>query len=149
MNRTLIAARLGALFGSAKIPKTPRLLALLSDERDRSIVRQLTAQNHWDAQFAFSRGRAAQLACEWKPQVIFYDRDVEIGDWKQPVAQLAESSEGASVVLISRVVDEYLWSEVVRNGGYDVLHKPLRDSEVTHAVALALSYWTSLAKVRK
>jgi FixJ family two-component response regulator len=44
------------------------------------------------------------------------------------------------------VVDTYLWNEVVRTGGFDVLSKPLREDDVVRAVRLAFSYWNSGTK---
>jgi len=46
-------------------------------------------------------------------------------------------------MLISRVADDNLWNEVVCNGGYDVLRKPLRQPDVLRAVKFAWSYWNS------
>jgi hypothetical protein len=46
---------------------------------------------------------------------------------------------------MSRVVDEYLWNETVRRGGYDVVSKPLREEDLIRVVRLAWSYW-SIAK---
>ena len=48
------------------------------------------------------------------------------------------------MLLISRVTDEYLWNEVVSNGGYDVLRKPLSESDVQRQVRLAWSYWSGM-----
>jgi FixJ family two-component response regulator len=47
-------------------------------------------------------------------------------------------------MLVSRVADDNLWNEVVCNGGYDVLRKPLRQPDVLRAVKFAWSYWNSL-----
>jgi hypothetical protein len=44
---------------------------------------------------------------------------------------------------MSGVTDGYLWQELVRTGGYDVLPKPLRADNVAKVVKLAMSYWTS------
>ena len=52
-------------------------------------------------------------------------------------------------MLVSRVMDGYLWNEVVCNGGYDVLAKPLREDEVCRVVKLARSYWISALKRRR
>jgi len=45
--------------------------------------------------------------------------------------------------LVSKVADEYLWNEIVRRGGYDILSKPLQEDEVVRAIKLARSYWSS------
>ena len=49
-------------------------------------------------------------------------------------------------MLVSKVIDDYLWSELVANGGYEVLRKPLREDEVFRSVRMAWSYWSSAAK---
>jgi len=59
---------------------------------------------------------------------------------------LSSSRHRPCVLLVSRVVDDYLWNEVVRRGGYDVLSKPLREEEVARAIKLAWAYWNSAAR---
>ena len=49
-------------------------------------------------------------------------------------------------MLVSKVIDDYLWNELVSNGGYEVLRKPLREDQVSRAVRMAWSYWSSAAK---
>ena len=49
-------------------------------------------------------------------------------------------------MLVSKVIDDYLWSELVTYGGYEVVRKPLREDEVSRAVRMAWSYWSSAAK---
>jgi FixJ family two-component response regulator len=46
------------------------------------------------------------------------------------------------VILVSGVADAYLWQEVVRREGYDILTKPLHTENVLRSVKLALSYWS-------
>ena len=54
---------------------------------------------------------------------------------------LSAVSAGACILLISRVVDDYLWNDVVMSGRYDVLRSPLREDDVVRNVRLAWSYW--------
>jgi len=49
-------------------------------------------------------------------------------------------------MLASKVIDDYLWNELVSCGGYEVVRKPLREDEVCRAVRMAWSYWSSAAK---
>lgn len=49
-------------------------------------------------------------------------------------------------MLASKVIDDYLWNELVSCGGYEVMGKPLREDEVSRAVRMAWSYWSSAAK---
>jgi FixJ family two-component response regulator len=60
---------------------------------------------------------------------------------------LATASGGACVLLISTVADDNLWNEVVLNGGYDVLRKPLREADLLRAVKLAWSYWNGIRQI--
>jgi hypothetical protein len=64
----------------------------------------------------------------------------------ETVEDLASSPHRACVILVSGVLDAYLWDEVVRTGGYDVLYKPLREDDVVRSVRLAWSYWNSAIK---
>ena len=62
--------------------------------------------------------------------MILCDRDLPGRGWRETVEDLASSPHRACIILVSEVVDTYLWNEVVRTGGYDVLSKPLREDEV-------------------
>jgi DNA-binding response OmpR family regulator len=39
------------------------------------------------------------------------------------------------LIVTSRFADDYLWSEVLNFGGYDVLSKPFSEEEVRHVFA--------------
>ena len=78
--------------------------------------------------------------------VILCDRDLPGNGWRGMVEGLASSPHRACVILVSAVVDTYLWNEVVRTGGFDVLSKPIRDDDVARAVRLAWSYWNAATK---
>jgi FixJ family two-component response regulator len=81
--------------------------------------------------------------------IIIWDRDLPSEDWRDVVHTLAALPQRPCVLLLSRVVDDYLWNEVVRVGGYDVLSKPLKEAEVVRVVRLAWSYWASTAPTTK
>jgi ribulose 1,5-bisphosphate carboxylase large subunit-like protein len=67
-------------------------------------------------------------------------------EWRAVVTGFAAASGGACIMLVSKVIDDYLWNELVSNGGYEVLRKPLRENEVSRAVRMAWSFWSSTAK---
>jgi hypothetical protein len=74
--------------------------------------------------------------------VILYDRELP-GRWQQAVALLAELSWQPSVILLSLVNDQYLWEEVVRQGGYDVLPKTAKAEDITRLLRAAYAHWRS------
>jgi DNA-binding NtrC family response regulator len=117
----------------------------LLDDRDRAVVRELSGCRHWDVSFAAACPDALALIGQTKPQILFMDRDLSGSDWRETMSVFASSSNKICIMLVSTVVDTDLWNEVVRNGGYEVLPKPLRADQVSKAVGLAWSYWSSAA----
>jgi DNA-binding NtrC family response regulator len=114
------------------------------DEQDRSLITKVCEGNQWDVFFANTCDEARQMAEKIKPQIILLDRDMADGDWRHALSAFSSASSGACTILISRVADDYLWNEVVCNGGYDVLAKPLREQDVLRAVRLAWFYWNNI-----
>lgn len=121
-------------------PGPIRVAGLVSDERDRAVLSNLNGHSLW--QVCLEEPRDGSWRALSQP-IILWDRDLPCGDWREVVHQLAALSHRPCVLLLSRVVDDYLWNEVVRCGGYDVLSKPLREVEVARAIRLAWSYWAS------
>lgn len=119
------------------------IVSALLEDQDRSLIADVCYQNQWDVFFAKTCAEARQVSEQIKPHIILLDRDLADGDWRDSLSACASSSAGACTILISRVADDYLWNEVVCNGGYDVLPKPLREQAVLRAVKFAWSYWNS------
>jgi FixJ family two-component response regulator len=116
---------------------------LVMDERDRASLSSLEEHDQWHVRFEDSHSWSALSKLE--SPIIIWDRDLPCEDWRDVVHMLASLPQRPCVLFLSRVVDDYLWNEVVRVGGYDVLSKPLKDAEVLRAVRLAWSYWASTA----
>jgi DNA-binding NarL/FixJ family response regulator len=121
------------------------MIAVLAQQHDRLVVSNFCWRYHCEVFFADTCEEARILLDELKPQVILMDRDASGADWRAAMSSLASAASGACIVLVSRVVDERLWNEVVRNGGYEVLPTPVQEDEVCRAVRLAWSYWSSAA----
>lgn len=102
--------------------------------------------NQWGVSFSKTREEAEEALRELKPQVMLFDRDLAGQDWREFVKGFAAASGGACIMLVSKVVDEHLWNDLVSNGGYEVLRKPLREDEMARALRMAWSYWSSTAK---
>ena len=122
------------------------LIGLVASEGDRRLLAGICSRNGWHLLFADTREEAQAASDKLKAPVILCDRDLPGKGWRETVEDLAASPHRTCILLLSGVVDTYLWHEVVRTGGYDVLSKPLREDEVVRAVRLAWSYWNSAAK---
>ncbi|HLG96168.1 MAG TPA: response regulator [Bryobacteraceae bacterium] len=118
------------------------ILAVLGAVSDRQLLNEVSRRAEWRVSFASTVAEARESFKRVKPQVIVLDRDMDGTDWRSAVSLLSAASGGACVLLISRVIDDYLWNEVVTNGGYDILRKPLSENDVVRNVKLAWSYWS-------
>ena len=73
--------------------------------------------------------------------VVILDRDLVEIDWRAAVRTLVTSKRHPCVILLSSVVDDYLFEELVKQGGFDVVAKPIRADELKRVLKLALSFW--------
>lgn len=122
------------------------VIALISGDADRLELAGICSRRGWNLFFAGTLEEARTLLDKVRGPLILCDRDLPRGGWRSTVERLASSPHRACVILVSAVVDTYLWNEVVRTGGFDVLSKPFREDEVARAVRLAWSYWNKAAK---
>ena len=120
------------------------IVALVSSDEDRTLMAAICHRHQWNVHFATTCGEAAETARRLKAPVILCDRDLPGLQWRDVVQVLATSSHGACVILLSKVLDDYLRDEVGIQGGFDVLSKPLREDDVIRAIKLAWSYWNSM-----
>jgi FixJ family two-component response regulator len=128
-------------------PSRITVAGLVMDDRDRASLSSLEEHDQWQVHIENNPSLTALSKLE--SPIIIWDRDLTRGDWRNIVRALASLPQRPCVLLLSRVVDDYLWNEVVRVGGYDVLSKPLKEVEVLRAVRLAWSYWASTAPTMK
>jgi FixJ family two-component response regulator len=123
------------------------IVALIIGERDRALLTNVAIRTGIDIRFTDSCSEAWTIANQLEAPVILCDRDLPGAEWRDVMQILASAPQRPSVILTSRVVDDYLWQEVIHNGGYDVLRKPLREEDVVRSVRLAWSYWSSAMKM--
>jgi hypothetical protein len=55
------------------------------------------------------------------PAIVILDRDLAGVNWKEALMSIRASGHDSCILLASRVFDPYLWDEVVRCGGFDVI----------------------------
>ena len=122
------------------------VVGLVTSDADRRLLTEICSRNRWPLLFTETCEEARIALHQLKAPVILCDRDLPGRGWRETVEDLASSPHRACIILVSEVVDTYLWNEVVRTGGYDVLSKPLREDDVVRAVRLAWSYWKSATR---
>lgn len=125
------------------LQSTVMVVALIVDEKDRSALASIRDKESLNLHFAESCDEGRALATQRRAPVILFDRDWPETEWRTTVKSFAETPHNPCVILTSGVADDYLWQELIRWGGHDVLPKPLRADTVARAVKLALAYWNS------
>ena len=122
------------------------VVGLVIGDEDRRLLTEICSRNRWHLLLTDTCEDARTALDKLKAPVVLCDRDLPGRGWRGTLEDLASSPQRACIILVSGVVDTYLWKEVVRAGGYDVLSKPLREDDVVRSVRLAWSYWKSATK---
>jgi DNA-binding NtrC family response regulator len=122
-------------------PAAPHLLAILSDGSGREAVTRFAEDRGWQLSVA---GTIEEGHTLFRPHaeiaIVLVDRDLAADDWRSTVRGLAERSPRPSVILASSVIDPYLFDEVVKQGGFDVLSKPIQADELRRTALLAFKF---------
>ncbi|HCC59495.1 MAG TPA: hypothetical protein DEQ47_19975 [Solibacterales bacterium] len=115
-----------------------QVLAVTTFAGDVSALGELAAAEGWQLETCASVSEAVVLLARIPGRVVLLDRDVSALGWRGALTALLASRE-SRVVLISPVTDDFLWDEVVRLGGYDVITRPLDAARTLSAVNLAVT----------
>ena len=141
--RSLLRTKTIPPASTLQVSQRVKVLGLLADESDRMLLRAAGSARDWDVTLAASHLDAHRLLKKTEASVVLCDRDLLQQEWGDTVENLAACPHRACILLVSKVADDYLWNEIVRRGGYDVLSKPLQQDELERAVRLAFVYWNS------
>lgn len=124
------------------------IVALVAGTEDRELLSRLAAEHQWSLSFADTCGEAWNALSDRKAPIVLCDRDLPATDWRDVIQMMVSCPHQACAILVSKVADDYLWNEVIRRGGHDLLSKPLREEDVLRAIRLAWSYWRSSMNVQ-
>ena len=124
------------------------IVALVAGERDRELLSRLAVEHQWILHFADTCDEAWNALSESKAPVVLCDRELPAAEWRDVIQRMVSSAHRAYAILVSKVADDYLWNEVIRKGGHDLLTTPLREEEVLRAIRLAWFYWSNSMKAQ-
>lgn len=113
------------------------ILAVMPNHADRTAMRQISERAHWYLQVGDTFEEGIDMLRDREFAVILCDRDLPGVGWREAIAALVKKAPRTSVILTSPVNDDYLWQEVIRCGGYDVLTKPFQEERVIKTIAVA------------
>jgi FixJ family two-component response regulator len=113
------------------------VLAVSACPEDWASLQLVFEEKAWRLHCVHSLAEAVAFVRKHPAVVIVSDPAFSGGDWKQLLAHLIDEGHPSALVVVSRLADERLWSEVLHFGGYDVLQKPFDKEEVIRVIQLA------------
>src|SRR3954467_5687027 len=116
---------------------TVKALAIGSFEQDRPLLQDIFRNLGWTLFEASNHRHAMQHLQRHAIEVVIAESDVPNWNWKKVLSDLRRLAQPPQLIVASRAADDYLWSEVLNIGGYDVLPQPFERDEVERVVAAA------------
>jgi CheY-like chemotaxis protein len=117
-----------------------RLLAIIPAPDDAEQLRRIVGGLGWSV-FIVDTPAEAMARLQTEPvTAAICDQDLPEEDWRVVMNRIATLPKSPCVLLASRVMDQYLWNEVIQCRGYDVVSKPFQSEELRRVVAFALSF---------
>ncbi len=117
-----------------------QLVAIIQNQHDSETLRQLAAIYGWRISIVGSSDAAIALLKDQPIPLVICDRDLAGEAWPDVLAKVAAQPQAVCVLLASSVMDDYLWHQVIRHNGYDVVAKPFQPEELRRAVTFAWSW---------
>src|SRR3954471_3987955 len=116
---------------------TVKALAIGSFEQDRPLLQDIFRNLGWTLFEASNHRHAMQHLQRHAIEVVIAESDVPNWNWKKVLSDLRRLAQPPQLIVASRTADDYLWSEVLNIGGYDVLPQPLERDETERVIAAA------------
>jgi DNA-binding NtrC family response regulator len=114
-----------------------RFIVITADEEFYLRLQRIAGAFEWQIGRAASLAEAETLIQARPTPMVVWDRDSSDGNWRCALRRLNESPAQPCVLLASQVADGYLWQEIVRNHGYDILPKPAPSERLIRCLKFA------------
>ena len=114
-----------------------RVLLITPDDDMYLSVHNAAKRSGWELERARSVEQSLHTLDRFPARLVIYDWTPEDDDWRSAIDRLSTRPEHPCILLASRVIDEYLWAELVTHGGFDVIHRSADPEQVIRAVRFA------------
>jgi hypothetical protein len=115
-------------------------VVITADEEFYRRLQQIAETYQWRIGRAPSPDVARTLIGAQPTPIIVYDGDLNTGNWRDAFRDMKDSPSRPCVLLASRVADDYLLQEVLRNHGYDLLPKLAPNEKLIQSLKFAWSW---------
>jgi DNA-binding response OmpR family regulator len=129
--------------GSKHTGHSCEVLAVVTSPQDREAVSDCARAIGWELKLLETVDQAVSCAGSEFVALVILDRDLSEHSWRRSVQRLANARSTPCVLLASSVVDPYLFQELVKRGGFDVIPKPIQSKELARLGRLAFAHWKS------
>ena len=117
-------------------------MAILPSHEDRLRLSEIFRHSRWHLDLSECLNDARVLFNKAHIDVVLTDCLLPDGEWKDVLHELGRRHTTAPpVIVVSRLADERLWSEVLNLCGYDVLATPFHADEVFRSISSAWRHW--------
>ena len=116
---------------------TVSALAVSSRENDLSFLRVVFGDASWKLHEVHNISEALILMKRRHLDLVITDRDLPDGTWRRLLDAFRSLPSPPPLIVTSRLADEYLWAEVLNEGGFDVLAQPLDREETVRVISAA------------
>jgi DNA-binding NtrC family response regulator len=117
------------------------VLAVSGDAKELKRLQCLFRGSSWGLCTARTLAEAREWLNRNETPIILCDSRLPDGDWKGLFRLTADLDRSPSFIIISRLADERLWSELLNLGGHDVLALPAKPSELFGTLSNAWRSW--------
>lgn len=119
---------------------TINVLAVVTEASDKTQVLRAAHDPKWNLRFAADVQAAESVLREMTVDVIISDSYIGAGhSWRDLLMTLRDMAEPGELIVADRHPDDALWLQVLNEGGFDLLAKPINWAELRHAVNVACS----------
>jgi len=93
--------------------------------------------SEWRLQITASIRSAVTALAKEGPHIVLCEKDLGKESWRDLLHQVRQLPDPPSLIVASRLADEYLWAEALNLGAYDVLAAPFDPAEVVRVLSSA------------
>lgn len=84
-----------------------------------------------------------------RPNVVLCDKELEDCDWRSVLIKAKQAQDPPSFILIADKDDPALWLEVMENGGFDMVSRPLSPDLLVRVTATGGRRWLRRKEVNQ
>ena len=110
-------------------------------EADRTLIADVLRQGGGRLEQTSDREKALELLRQHPVHVVLAESDLAAWNWRMVLGDLRTLPFPPQLIVTSRHADNYLWSEALNLGAFDVLSQPLVREETERVIAAARRYY--------